>query len=346
MVFPFGWSVTVRAQEDQASGTEAARPKVGLALGAGAARGWSQLGILRELLANGFAPDIVAGTSVGAVVGGCYCAGHLDELESFALSLNKRRVFGLMDFTLSGMGLLGGARLRAKLERDLGDVQVKDLPIHFASVATEVHTGHEIWLTQGRLVDAICASYALPGLFEPVHLDGRWLIDGALVNPIPVSVCRALGADIVIAVNLVAETLVRRPTLQAPAPTALARSPDTPALASDVPSGNSWRHGWWSTAGATGTNRPRTTVGPSAPGMASVLVDAFNITQDRIARSRLAGDPPDVIINVKVGKIGLFDFHRARELIDIGRDATQRAMPDLRDYVDLYPVAVATPPEP
>ena len=210
MMYPFGRGEVTQHLSRTAREAHA-RPKVGLALSAGAARGWSQLGVLRELLDNGFEPDIVAGTSIGAVIGGCYCADQLDSLERFARSLTKRRVFGLMDFTLSGMGLLAGGRLRSLLQHELGDKRLEDLPMRCATVATEVHTGHEIWLTRGPIVDALRASYALPGLFEPVHLDGRWLIDGALVNPIPVSVCRALGADIVIAVNLSTETLVRAP---------------------------------------------------------------------------------------------------------------------------------------
>lgn len=288
-----------------------AKPKVGLALSAGAARGWSQIGVIRELVAHGFAPDVVVGTSIGAVIGGCYSAGRLDSLESFARWLTRRRVFGLMDFTLSGMGLLAGRRLKSRLEAELGTTAIDDLPIRFAAVATEIHTGHEVWLTSGPLVPAMRASYALPGLFEPIKLDGRWLMDGALVNPIPVSVCRALGADIVIAVNLVADTLNRQH---------LAVSKNgTPGLSGFGPAA-------------------------AAPRIAGVLVDAFNITQDRIARSRLAGDPPDVTVNVRCGRIGLFDFHRAYDLMALGHDAVQRALPDLRDYVELYPAAVAAPP--
>lgn len=309
---------------------------MGLALSAGAARGWSQLGVLRELIGQGFEPDIVVGTSIGAVVGGCYCAGRLDQIEAFALSLNKRRVFGLMDFTLSGMGLLAGGRLKARLDKELGTLQVEDLPVRFATVATEVHTGHEVWLDRGPLVTAIRASYALPGLFEPVSVGGRWLMDGALVNPIPVSVCRAMGAEIVIAVNLIAETLGRQVPASSPVEAILA--PSRAEAASAPVSG--FLQGWWGSPFAA----PRTATAPAAtgPGIASVIVDAFNITQDRIARSRLAGDPPDVTINVKCGKIGLFDFHRAPELIAIGREATQKAMPDLRDYVGLYPATAPT----
>jgi NTE family protein len=320
MVFPFGRGRS-RVEGDQWR----RGPKVGVALSAGAARGWSQIGVFRELMANGFEPDIVVGTSIGAVVGGCYCAGRLDQIEAFALSLNKRRVFGLMDFTLSGMGLLAGRRLEMRLDAELGSFRVEDLAVRFATVATQVSTGHEIWLAEGPLVPAIRASYALPGLFEPVYIDGRWLMDGALVNPIPVSVCRALGAEVVVAVKLISETLGR-----AAPPQAGVVEPDLPAA---LPA-RGLRQNWWWSANA---GQRRAAPELSGPGIASVLVDAFNITQDRIARSRLAGDPPDVTINVKCGKVALFDFHRANDLIAMGREATERAIPDLREFLGHLP---------
>ena len=178
------------------------RPVIGLALGGGAARGFAHIGILRSLLANGVVPDVVVGTSIGAVVGGSYAAGHLDALEDWARSLQPRSVFGYLDIRLNGSGLIGGEKLATQLESTIGAVQIADLPVKFASVATEVRTGHEIWLTQGRLVDAVRASYALPGIFAPVLVGDRWLVDGALVNPVPVSAARALGAEIVIAANV------------------------------------------------------------------------------------------------------------------------------------------------
>src|SRR5690606_22483552 len=183
--------------------------KIGLALGAGAARGWAHIGVLRGLLDAGIVPDIVAGTSIGAVVGGCHVAGRLDEVEAFARSLTRRRVFGYLDFNMTGSGLITGQRLRDRLLEHLGDTSIESLDTRFTAVATEIGTGHEIWLSRGRLVDAIRASYALPGIFKPVNVGGRWLFDGALVNPVPVSVCRALGARYVIAVNLNADMVGR-----------------------------------------------------------------------------------------------------------------------------------------
>jgi len=178
------------------------KPTIGLALGGGAARGFAHIGILRTLLANGIVPDIVVGTSIGAVVGGSYAAGHLDTLEAWARGLLPRNIFSYLDIRLSGSGLIGGSKLAAQLEASFGNILIDELPLKFAAVSTEVNTGHEIWLTDGKLVEAVRASYALPGIFEPVLIGDRWLVDGALVNPVPVSVARALGAEIVIACNV------------------------------------------------------------------------------------------------------------------------------------------------
>ncbi len=179
------------------------RPVIGLALGGGAARGFAHIGIIRTLLANGIVPDVVVGTSIGAVVGGLYAAGRLDTLEEWGRSLQgMRNILGYLDIRLNGSGLIGGEKLATRLEAACGQSQIEDLPVKFAAVATEVRTGHEIWLTRGRVVDAMRASYALPGIFSPVLIGDRWLVDGALVNPVPVSAARALGAEIVIAANL------------------------------------------------------------------------------------------------------------------------------------------------
>ena len=175
---------------------------IGLALGGGAARGFAHIGIIRTLVAHGIIPNVVVGTSIGAVVGGAYASGHLDGVEEWARSLQPRNVLCYLDIRLNGSGLIGGSKLAAELEAALGQSLIEDLPVKFATVATEVRTGHEIWLTHGPMVDAMRASYALPGIFSPVLVGDRWLVDGALVNPVPVSAARALGAEIVIAANL------------------------------------------------------------------------------------------------------------------------------------------------
>jgi NTE family protein len=292
--------------------------KIGLALGGGAARGWSHIGVMRVLEREGIVPDVIAGCSIGAVVGGCYAAGKLDQLETFALSLTKRRVMGLLDFHISGSGLIAGTRLQRLLEQDLTDHRVESLPMRFCTIATELVTGHEIWLTRGPLVPAMRASYALPGIFDPVLIGGRWLMDGALVNPIPVTAARALGADIVICVNLNSEVRARGTVIQ---------SYDSDQQEIEAVMNEPRR---WGIFAPSRANRPRK---PNAPGMATVMVDAFNITQDRIARSRLAGDPPDVMIAPKLSTMGLFEFHRAQECIELGRQAAERALQDILELI-------------
>ncbi len=303
------------------------RPKIGLALGGGAARGWAHIGVLRVLTEAGYGPDVIAGTSIGAVVGGCFSAGKMEQLAEFAVSLTKRRVVGLMDFHIGGAGLIAGGRLKRLLERDLADIRIEALAQRFVAISTELGTGHEIWLTHGPLVEALRASYALPGVFDPVKLGGRWLMDGALVNPVPVTAARALGADVVICVNLNSDLAGRGTTIQShPAEPDSAIMPEL-----DIRPASRWF------GGITGAaRRVRGMVGRPAsdrPGLAGVMVDAFNITQDRISRSRLAGDPPDVMIGPKLGRVGLFDFHRAGEAVELGRIATERCLDEIATMV-------------
>lgn len=303
----------------------AAMGKIGLALGGGAARGWAHIGVIKALCEAGIVPDIIAGTSIGAVAGGCYVAGHLEALEDFALELTRRRVFGYLDFNLSGTGLITGQRLVQRLERHLGDTRIEDLDRRFTAVATELGTGHEHWLSRGRLVDAMRASYALPGIFRPVKIDGRWLFDGALVNPIPVSVCRALGARYVIAVNLNYDISSRGTVVTNPMPE------PAPEFTEAEPEPVKGKNG---VAVRRLLQRQLFGKGEDVPGISTVMVDAFNIVQDRIARSRLAGDPPDAIISPRLHGIGLFDFHCAEDLIKRGEAAARREIEDLQREIE------------
>lgn len=310
----FGWGAkkTFGKSDDAGSG-EGKRRRVGLALGSGAARGFAQIGVLREFLARGLEVDLIAGCSIGAVVGGCFAAQKLDALEHFARGLTRRKVFSLLDFTLSGAGLISGARLKTMLDDALGGQMIETLPKNFAAVATEIGAGHEVWLRRGDLSCAIRASYAVPGIFAPICVDGRWLFDGALVNPVPVTLCRAMGADVVIAVTLIGEAAFHGALIAGETP----REPAACPIESPAPESRWLDSGWLS--------RPfKKEAG--APGAAAAMLDAFNISQDRIARARLAGDPPDMTIAVRLPDIGLFDFHRADEIISRGRAAAQRAL--------------------
>ncbi|MFZ1680332.1 MAG: patatin-like phospholipase family protein [Rhizobiaceae bacterium] len=277
---------------------ERAPPGIALALGGGVARGWAHIGVLRALDEAGVRIGMIAGTSIGALVGGCYLAGKLDELESFARSITRRRMFGFFDVRFNGDGLIGGMKLDARLREHLAGVRFEDLERPFVCVATELDTGHEIWISQGALIPAMRASYALPGVFTPVRCNRRTLIDGAMVNPVPVSVCRAHEQRLVIAVNLHYDHFGRAAVLRHDAGDCVPASPD----------------------------------GPDGKrlGVAGVMIEAFNIVQDRILRSRLAGDPPDMAITPRLADIGLSEFHRADEAIRIGYETTLARMEDIR----------------
>ena len=301
-----------------------AKPILGIALGGGAARGWAHIGVLKALAEAGLEPDVVAGTSIGAVAGACHLTGRLDALEEFACGLTRRRLFGFLDFNFGGSGLITGQRLSDKLQSHLEHVMIEQLDRKFVAVATELGTGHEIWLNKGSLVDALRASYALPGIFRPVKINGRWLIDGALVNPIPVSVCRALGATVVVAVNLNGDAFGKSAVIH-----------DQEAFAEPLPQppeDTNFRTGN-GRAAVHLLHRQLSGKGNGAPGISAVMMDAINITQDRIARSRLAGDPPDITITPKVGDIGLFDFHRASEAISLGVKAAEKQIEEIKHVI-------------
>ena len=292
-------------------------PTLGLALGGGAARGFAHVGVLRALMKSGLKFDVVAGTSIGAMAAGCYAAGRLDTLEEWARGLTRRRMFGYLDFTIAGSGLIGGARLGERLNVALGKTTIEELPLRFAAIAAEIGTGHEIWLTRGRLADAVRASYSLPGVFAPVRVGGRWLMDGALVNPVPVSACRALGARVVVAVNLNSDLIGRGATI------ASHGSDESDEVVSP---GLPRRRGLRAMLSPTRSLRRQFLGVNGRPGFSTVMMEAFSIMQDRITRARLAGDPPDVIINPRLGGVGLIDFHRANEAIALGAEATERAL--------------------
>ncbi|MHB2211355.1 patatin-like phospholipase family protein [Methylobacterium sp. CM6257] len=290
-----------------------AGPRVGLALGGGSARGWAHIGVIRALEEAGIHPTVVADCSIGAVVGACYAAGRLDRLEAFARALTRRRVVGLIDPRLPGSGLIAGNRLRQRLVADLGERRIETLPIRFGCVATEYGSGQEVNLTEGPAVEAVRASYAIPGLFPPVAHAGRVLMDGTLVNPVPVALARALGADLVICVNLNGDT----------------GGPVVHEVPEPAPRRSFLRMMRGRLAGFD-----RTESEIPVPGIARVVLGAFNITQDRISRARLERDPPDVAIGPDVAGFGLFDFHRAAEGIALGHRAARAALPRIRTVLE------------
>lgn len=321
---------TKSAINKKLSETPRKHPPIGLALGGGVARGWAHIGAIRALIEAGIKPDIIAGTSIGALVGSAYLTGKLDTIEDWARSLNKRKMLSYMDVRWGGSGLMRGDRLAKVLKYYYGDLKIEDLDRKFAAVACDLRTGYEVWLQTGPLIPALRASYALPGAFEPVKIDGRHMIDGALVNPVPVSTCRALGAHIVIAVSLNGDAFGPIGSSHdmnfddqdddAMDPFELAGQslnklrPDRLLLKSLL-------------GGTKSTN--------GAPKLGAVMMGTLNIVMDRISRSRLAGDPPDVFVAPRIGHIGMMEFTKAPELIERGYRAMQHEIPLIQSVIDV-----------
>ncbi len=311
--------ITGPSDQSEEAQTQQPGPSIGLALGGGVARGWAHIGVVQRLDELGIRPDVVCGTSIGALVGGFWLADQLPSLERWARAMTKRRMLSYFDIVLNGSGLMGGKRLEKAIHKNLPQTNIENLRQKFLVVTSELATGHEIWLMEGDLGEAIQAAYALPGVFPPRAVKGRWLIDGALVNPLPVSACRALGARIVIAVGLHADAFGR-------AATERRERYDNITEASG--------EGLEDAAKGKFAEKfmMRRLFHPSAdnaPGVGSVMLASFNILMDRITRSRLAGEPPDVMLTPKVGHIPLLDFDRADELIKLGREAADNAMPEI-----------------
>lgn len=294
--------------------TESIQPRIGIALGGGAARGWAHIGVLRALAEHGIEPDIVCGTSIGAMVGGMYAAGKLAEFEDWVTNLNRREVLSLLDFTVFGGGPIAGQRLMDLYRKHLGDIAIEELPRQYAAVATDLNTGSEVWLQHGPLLTAIRASISLPGVFTPVFVRGRWLVDGGLVNPVPVSLCRALGADLVIGVDL-NQGLVRAAYRQQDAQIQSAVVRDH-SEKSDVSSGQK--------------AEPEQVAAAKPPNINWVVNASLSIMQDRITRSRLAGDPPDLLLTPRVSHIAWSDFTNSRPAIEEGYNVVQRSIVALR----------------
>lgn len=299
-------------------------PSIGLALGSGMARGFAHIGVIRALKRNNIHPDIIAGTSIGALVGACYAADKMDELESWALSLSRTKVFSYLDFRLRSAGLIGGKKLEKLLRKNFGDMAIADLPYPYIAIAADIATSHEVWIRQGNIVDAMRASFALPGIFPPVELNHRHLIDGALVNPVPVSVCQSLGVRMTIAVDLNADLIGKaaKPGKNYQTITGFDLMEDKSITSR------------WSIKNTIAERLfGRETHGPSLFG---VMVSALNIVQDRLTRSRLAGDPPDVHIKPRIGHVGLLEFERAEDMIKEGELAVEQALPEIKAAMEIF----------
>ncbi|HXG28134.1 MAG TPA: patatin-like phospholipase RssA [Nevskiales bacterium] len=302
-----------RAQPDASAAPAASTPVLGLALGSGSARGWAHIGVIQELEAMGIRPQVVAGTSIGALVGAVYVSGQLDDLARWVRTLTLRDVFGLLDISFTG-GVVKGEKLFGFFHEQHRNPNIEELAQRYVSVATDMHSGREIWITRGPILAAARASCAMPGVFSPVKYRERWMLDGGLVNPVPVSACRAFGADVVIAVNLNAQLVGAHLSRQS--------RRQVEAQARDVE-----ERGFWQRVRGYFSAEP-----DGSPSFFDVVATSINIMQDRITRSRMAGDPAELTLVPQLEDFALMDFHRADEAIREGRRLIRRYADDIRAW--------------
>ncbi|MDZ4199764.1 MAG: patatin-like phospholipase family protein [Kiritimatiellia bacterium] len=298
------------------------KPVLGLVLGSGGARGWAHLGVLRQLKAQGIHPDLVVGTSIGALVGATYAARHTETLEQVARGLDwKRMLHYFVEWNLPRAGLLDGIRIERWMHEILGRQSISSLPLPFCAVATDLERGAEIPLREGDLIQAVRASFSIPGIFTPVQRDGRTLVDGGLVNPLPVSVARDMGADRVIAVEINLRQPTAVPRTRRPAPEVSGRKN---RLLREIQARLSRPRGPDDSA------RPPGRKNPALPGIFEVLTQSLRILEHQVTLRRLELEPPDVLIQPAVGHIRTLDFQTAPEGIAAGEAAAREQIDAIR----------------
>jgi NTE family protein len=294
---------------------------IGLALGSGASRGWSHIGVIKALAEMGIEPDIICGTSIGSLVGASYATDNLDKLEHWVCSLTKLDTARFFEINASFNGFVNKDRLHHFLNKYVAsdEASIEESAKQYAAVATDLESGREVWLTSGSILEAVWSSISLPGLFPAIKNKNKWLIDGGLVNPVPVSVCRAMGADIVIAVNLNGDIVGKhfRKVDKIEEDESSEENSVVEKLSNFV-------------AEYTSSLFPSKTVERDPPNLFEAIAGSINITQDRITRSRMAGDPPDILLSPKLSHIGLLEFYRADEAIDVGKKCVERMASEIR----------------
>ena len=295
---------------------------IGLALGSGSSRGWSHIGVISALTDQGIVPDIVCGTSIGSLVGASYVSNNLEKLEEWVCSLTKFETARFFEINISLNGFVNTERLHYFLNEYVASDNsvIEELAIQYATVATDLETGREVWLTKGSVIEAVWSSISLPGLFPAIKNNNKWLVDGGLVNPVPVSVCRALGADIVIAVNLNGDVVGKH----FHKPKNIIKQ-DIGVVGKITDLVTEYTASVFST----------TKVKDKPPSLFEAIAGSVNITQDRITRSRMAGDPPDILLSPKLSHIGLLEFYRGDEAISEGKKCVQRMLPEIQHVLGM-----------
>ena len=302
--------------------------KIGLALGSGSARGWSHIGVIKALAEQGIEPNIICGSSIGALVGASYVFNNLQKLEDWVRSLTRLETAKFLDINTSFNGFVDTEKLHNFLNKYVAtdDTLIENADKQYAAVATDLESGREIWLTEGSVLEAVWSSISLPGLFPAIKSGDKWIVDGGLVNPVPVSVCRALGADIVIAVNLNGDIVGKhfnKPKEQGP------KEKSTHGKNSGFVDRITDFVADYTTSIFSDKNSDE-----QPPNLLEAIAGTINITQDRITRSRMAGDPPDILLSPKLSRIGLLEFYRAGEAIDEGNRCVQRMLSEIQYVFD------------
>lgn len=287
---------------------EARQPTVALALGAGGAKGLAHIGAIEEIEAQGYRITAIAGTSMGALIGGVYAMGRLDIYRDWVCTLARLDVFKLLDWTFSGGGLIKGERIIGTLRDLIGDVRIEELPLAFTAVATDLDREREVWLTRGSLFDAIRASIAIPTVFRPYHLDGRRLVDGALLNPVPVTPLIRDPADYLIAISMDGPAQMMPATVDA---------------GDEDEDERGFRH---RVGEFFGRMLPHSEGKPREPGAWDLLNQSMDLMQANLSRLRLAAYEPDLLIQLPRNMSTAYEFYRARELIECGREQAREAL--------------------
>lgn len=288
-------------------GTGERTARLGLALGGGAALGWAHIGVLRVLEAQGITPDIITGTSMGAFVGGCFAAGRLGVLEDIARSMRWSTLWRLADFKLGSSGLFGGENISEELRRELGDPLIEDLSIRFAAMASDLTTAEARRLDSGNLVDAIRASISLPGIFTPIRHQRELWVDGGMTEPLPITACRELGADLIIGVNVLGNY-------------------NGASLIRDERRIFAQKRGLSKALGLM-------TGGGRGPGAMTIVNASFAVVVQELIKTKLALNPPDLYVAPDVKGYNPANFDRADELIELGRAAMVAQLPRLYELM-------------
>ncbi len=289
------------------------KPKIGLALGSGGARGWSHIGVIRALEERGIYADVVAGTSMGALVGAAYVGGQLDVLEGWARSITARRLATMIDVNLTSGGLVEAKQVVKFFNRLEMPTLIEDQKIPYMAIATDMRTGREVWLQKGPIVEALRASISLPGIISPVHHNGHWLLDGGLTNPLPVSACRAMGAEVIIAVNPEAK---KYSVMWQPPKPAVNESWEAVKSALSLPMRSAFN------VFNNGNDKKKTASRP--PNYFDVVATSIDVMVDQVRRSRLIADPPHVLLEVNLANFTVLDLNRAAEAIEAGVATVER----------------------